>query len=267
MEYRDEGIRNMNSAEWFTGHEFQTQHGLNTHDMGWRSLENSTGRIWTLDTKAEDYYWISPYVYCANNPIKWVDLDGQHLYYITSDGRIFILALDPESKEDTVYTNGENGNLESINISDQKLMLQLNSSHKNQTSAKTSNSNDAFNLFKFASDHTNVEWSLAGYKNESGKTNYVLNTSFSESYVTNVRLNEKREDMAFHVHSHPSGGDETKIASKYYDYVNYIDGDGALMAIYFNAAKAADKRFPDEYPKFFIYHKPLVRRSVPLRRG
>ncbi|MCD7971328.1 MAG: hypothetical protein LUG18_01465 [Candidatus Azobacteroides sp.] len=28
------------------------------------------------------------------------------------------------------------------------------------------------------------------------------------------------------------------------------------LARRYNNAKAADKRFPDEYPKLFIYHKP-----------
>ena len=33
----------------------------------------------SIDPLCEKYYWISPYVYCANNPIKYVDLRGDSL--------------------------------------------------------------------------------------------------------------------------------------------------------------------------------------------
>lgn len=35
----------------------------------------------SIDPLCEKYYWISPYAYCANNPIKWVDLRGDSLTY------------------------------------------------------------------------------------------------------------------------------------------------------------------------------------------
>lgn len=31
----------------------------------------------TIDPHCEKYYWISPYAYCANNPIKFIDPDGR----------------------------------------------------------------------------------------------------------------------------------------------------------------------------------------------
>ena len=31
-----------------------------------------------MDPLAELYYSISPYAYCANNPLKYIDLDGEH---------------------------------------------------------------------------------------------------------------------------------------------------------------------------------------------
>lgn len=33
----------------------------------------------SIDPDCERYYWISPYVYCANNPIKFIDPDGRRL--------------------------------------------------------------------------------------------------------------------------------------------------------------------------------------------
>lgn len=43
----------------------------------------------SIDPHCERYYWISPYVYAANNPIKFVDPDGRDiwLYYEDDEGK------------------------------------------------------------------------------------------------------------------------------------------------------------------------------------
>ena len=44
----------------------------------------------SIDPLCEKYYWISPYAYCLNNPIKFIDPDGKDVYmifYATSDAR------------------------------------------------------------------------------------------------------------------------------------------------------------------------------------
>ena len=45
------------------------------HDFKARLLSN--GRFTTQDPKRETYYPISPYTYCADNPIKYVDWNGR----------------------------------------------------------------------------------------------------------------------------------------------------------------------------------------------
>ncbi len=47
-----------------------------------------TGRWLTPDPKSEDYYGVSPYSYCAGDPVNFVDPDG---YVGNSSGTIFIL--------------------------------------------------------------------------------------------------------------------------------------------------------------------------------
>lgn len=43
-----------------------------------------------MDPMAEKYYGVSPYAYCAGNPVNRVDPSGKtiRIYYHTSDGKI-----------------------------------------------------------------------------------------------------------------------------------------------------------------------------------
>jgi RHS repeat-associated protein len=61
----------------FTGKELITMHGLNWQDFGARWLDNVRMQWTTVDPLAEKYYSISPYAYCFNNPLKYLDPDGK----------------------------------------------------------------------------------------------------------------------------------------------------------------------------------------------
>ena len=52
-------------------------HGLNMLDYGARHIDMADPQWRTIDPLAEKYYSISPYAYCLNNPIKYVDRDGR----------------------------------------------------------------------------------------------------------------------------------------------------------------------------------------------
>ena len=59
----------------FIGKEFGERTGL--YDFSARYLETSMGRFTTIDPLAEKYPSVSPYVYCAGDPVNLVDLDGR----------------------------------------------------------------------------------------------------------------------------------------------------------------------------------------------
>ena len=63
----------------YNGKELDQELGLNTYDYSARYFDPALPRFTTVDPLAEKYYSISPYVYVANNPIKFVDPDGKQI--------------------------------------------------------------------------------------------------------------------------------------------------------------------------------------------
>jgi RHS repeat-associated protein len=63
----------------FTGKELITMHGLNWQDFGARWLDNVRMQWTTMDPLCEKYYGVSPYAYCAGNPVKYLDPSGGRL--------------------------------------------------------------------------------------------------------------------------------------------------------------------------------------------
>lgn len=53
----------------------------------------------SIDPQCEKYYWISPYAYCANNPIRYVDPTGE---FIESAWDVFSLVTGAKSFVDNV---------------------------------------------------------------------------------------------------------------------------------------------------------------------
>lgn len=60
----------------YNGKELDQMHGLNLYDYSARYYESAIGRFTSVDPLAEKYYSISPYVYCYNNPLKFIDPTG-----------------------------------------------------------------------------------------------------------------------------------------------------------------------------------------------
>jgi RHS repeat-associated protein len=60
----------------YTGKELDMEHGLNLYDFEARTYDPAVGRFMAVDPMAEKYYHVSPYAYCANNPVSRIDPTG-----------------------------------------------------------------------------------------------------------------------------------------------------------------------------------------------
>ncbi len=63
----------------YNGKELDLMHGLNTYDYGARQYNPVTGRWDRVDPLCEKYYSVSPYVYCAGDPVNKFDPDGNRV--------------------------------------------------------------------------------------------------------------------------------------------------------------------------------------------
>ena len=61
----------------YNGKELDRMHGLDTYDYGARQYDPVLARWDRMDPLCEKFYSTSPYAYCANNPVRFIDPDGQ----------------------------------------------------------------------------------------------------------------------------------------------------------------------------------------------
>ncbi len=97
----------------YNGKELDRTHGLDWYDYGARNYDAFLPIFTSIDPLCEKYYHISPYVYCANNPIMFVDPDGENPVFssngmflgCTSEGytgQIYIYNFNADLPEDEI---------------------------------------------------------------------------------------------------------------------------------------------------------------------
>ena len=77
MPYTDQTAVNPDFQKYkYNGKELDKMHGLNTYDYGARQYYSIVPAWDRIDPMCEKYYDISPYAYCGNNPVSFLDFNG-----------------------------------------------------------------------------------------------------------------------------------------------------------------------------------------------
>jgi hypothetical protein len=88
-------------------------HGMGLYDFGARQLDEMVPGFLTVDPLCEKYYSVSPYVYCANNPMRYIDPDGRSTHVAQNeDGTYRVIGgdLDDNDYNIYVYSQDKDGN-------------------------------------------------------------------------------------------------------------------------------------------------------------
>ena len=128
----------------------------------------------------------------------------------------------------------------------------------------TTSKTDAFNVFYFMTENTDVEWGIDGYR-VSGSNDYVIRTSHKDGSVATLNTTQRNEmNCVFTMHSHcwPDG---TKGASVDKKGITLIGGD--MYSINVQHTRFENQgmtninvwfKYQDTYtvfPKHYVYHK------------
>ena len=203
----------------FQGKEWGAGKGLDLYDFGARRYDPATGRWLSQDPLAEKYYAHSPYLFCAANPMRFVDPRGADWYTINNEGVInHYKERENESYDRLLIVEmGPPDPINSLRINDRGL---LSGRSNLKDIPNTVNKQDMLSIFYFVSDaFINQEWGL--YQNESG---YSLVTSGNHDHVASPF---DKDIWKIHSHSDTAPNDKAELESMgYWPYYNsdFIDG-------------------------------------------
>ena len=171
----------------YGGKEWLGADGRDEYDFHARRQYPHLGIFTTPDPHAESCHDISPYAYCAGNPIMFIDPTGENTYRVAGDGNFYLLYED-DNEKDVIY----NDNLDaSIEVSKDFMASHRtvkgefkNEPSKTRTSQLYRLTEDSDKLYSFLCDNTNVEWSQL--KMLDDKENYIefIGTSNQTNYDT-----------------------------------------------------------------------------------
>ena len=176
--------------------ELDRMHGLDLYDSQARWYDSLLGRTSTMDPKAEKYYSLSPYTWCAGNSVRFIDPDG--MYLLNEDGS------KVDYLNNTLSENADDG--VKIIVSALQLTEQGNKVLKSIVSAKHGIhlilSNEA-NDEKFGYTLTKTLIYPKNYEYKVSNENGIYDKTFEKAAIVVIKNNienKAKDDVKFNKH-------------------------------------------------------------------
>ncbi len=160
----------------------------------------------SVDPHADRYWWVTPYAYCNNNPIKIVDPDGRDIWTIYEDGTInrqedkTIDRIDVIDKDGNTIqgTEAKYGTItqRSLSSPDKSINIDLFEIDGNDLAKET---------FENIANNTSIEWTWASIGKENSGKNIVGTSHDNGSTAVGGYLRERGYTLKEVTHNHPNG--------------------------------------------------------------
>ena len=241
----------------YNGKEDQGFAGVPALDYGARLYSAVTGRWLSQDPLGEEYYWMSPYVYCAGNPVDFVDPEGMDIWEINSTGYVVNRIEDKEQDSFYIVDKNSDGEWErtgeSISFEYETFK---NDSEKTYFEGNTEASAD---LFKFLADNTSVEMGMISTDSYS--------VVFSDNNEGSINMKTVAKDIKNNgdilqsfVHSHPGN----TIPSGFNEGEKRYTGDRSVAWL-FDTSQGKQINHYIYAPKYGVliqYNKDIINKSA-----
>ena len=226
----------------YSGKELERMNGLNTYDFHARPYYYPVLQFHSPDLLGEKTPWLSPYLYCAGNPIMLIDPTGMDIWRLNNQGYV----VDVE--ETTEYDKLEmiDDEEKSIKFEHGTIISQKSYEYKDGKTYdvwKVRGDENATKIFKFMSDNitgsrTKVEIGLAqtGIAGDKGlnfiTTGHARGREPGLTYLFKDQL-QNGYTIRTITHSHPESNYASKGDKKFVEWIKSIYNRPLLFNIYY----------------------------------
>ena len=189
-------------------------------DFGARHYSPALRRWLVPDPLSEKYYDVSPYAYCAGDPVNAVDVDGKDVWEINNAGEIVNRINDTTRDAFYLMSKDAKGNyvrscfIDGKGVKKERMIefeyntfrkVIFSSSNPPVTAFLSLSSVNSAKLFKFFADNMSVEFGLV---NTLQSNNYVFTQHRAgeiSMYSLLKTLDKRSETVTTVIHNHPKG--------------------------------------------------------------
>ncbi len=194
----------------FTSKEFDQMHGLWWYDYGARQYDPQLCRWTSQDALAEKNCSQSPYIFCAGNPILFVDPCGMDTFRVSDNANI----LRMRGGENDVFTNSNGDVLASTKGNRTELKHIKKGQSLGYDILQFPDRKDAEKVFKAIADQSKNEWSLIETE-EYGKGYVSTSYNSMEERAGGYLLRTiGTKSIWRYIHSHPYIDESSTIPSQ-----------------------------------------------------
>ena len=195
------------SSTWSTPYKFNAKEldeetGLYYYGARYYDPRSS---VWiSVDPLAEEKPWLSSYVYCLNNPLKFIDPDGEDEWDVDKKTNKITQKTNP--KADAIYVNDNGKRIDGVVMAKGSVnwIKGYNINKKENDGMNINGDENGTKVFKMLSNNSPYEWEQTKTgKNSNGNNIITSSTDISTNSANSTFMTSSSIQIRGDDHSHP----------------------------------------------------------------